>query len=221
MDRNSCEEIFKQTRPIKPTWRSLSGMVVFRGEAIPFESKLERDFLRRWTFSGVENVVAQPVKIPFTARNGRGYTYVPDYLLRFERESGHRPILVEVKPEEDWRERWREWLPKWKAAWRFARDRGWGFHIFDESRIRDFALENITYLERFAQMDAAPEVCSAILATLHEMEHAPIHYLKTRFFGHDPMLGHSYVCHLLATRRIDCDITAPIDDFTTIWRMYE
>lgn len=217
MDRNSCEEIFEQVRPIKPTWRSLTGTVVFKGEPIPFESSLERDFLRRTTFADVESVVAQPLKLPFTGRNGRSYTYTPDYLVRFDAATERRPLLVEVKMEEEWRAHWREWLPKWKAAWRFAQDRGWEFHIYDESRIRDYALQNIVYLERFVRMDAAPEVCEALLKTLQEMGHAPIHYLKTRFFGHDPALGHTYICHLLATHQASCDITAPIDEFTIIW----
>jgi hypothetical protein len=47
MDANSCDTALpRQTRKIKPTRRSVSGVYPFRGEtAIPIESTLERDFL--------------------------------------------------------------------------------------------------------------------------------------------------------------------------------
>lgn len=147
----------RQTRKIRPTRRSVSGIYAFRGEtAIPFESTLERDFLIRTEFNGfVLNIIPQPVQIPFIGINGQSYTYTPDFLVRFRTNGTARerkPLLVEVKPVTEWREHWRDWATKWKAARRYASDRGWIFRIADESRIRDQVLANINALNRYKRI---------------------------------------------------------------------
>ena len=63
-----------------------------------------------------------------------------------------KPKLVEVKPEREWRQHWRQWSPKWRAAMRVAKERGWTFHVRDESRIRDRTLQNIRFLRRYKRM---------------------------------------------------------------------
>ncbi|XEG75943.1 TnsA endonuclease N-terminal domain-containing protein [Pseudomonas sp. abacavir_1] len=219
MDRNSCDQpLATQTRRIKATRRSLSGFYPYKGEPIPFESTLERDFLKRIAFwVDVELITAQPACINFVARNGRPYQYTPDYLVQFRNDSGIRPMLVEVKPEEDWRENWRNWLPKWKAAWRYAQERGWSFRIFDESRIRDQVLENIVFLERHVHMVFPPEETTLVLRTISEMGEVPLHYLLALHFSGFEREGTSHLWHLLATRKIECDICRPLDEFTLLW----
>ncbi|MFG8439925.1 TnsA endonuclease N-terminal domain-containing protein [Pseudomonas aeruginosa] len=219
MDRNSCDQpLATQTRRIKATRRSLSGFYPYKGEPIPFESTLERDFLKRIAFwVDVERITAQPACINFVARNGRPYQYTPDYLVQFRNDSGIRPMLVEVKPEEDWRENWRNWLPKWKAAWRYAQERGWSFRIFDESRIRDQVLENIVFLERHVHMVFPPEETTLVLRTISEMGEVPLHYLLALHFSGFEREGTSHLWHLLATRKIECDICRPLDEFTLLW----
>jgi hypothetical protein len=219
MDRNSCnKQEVVQTRRIKPTRRSLSGFYSFRGEPIAFESTLERDFLKRIGFStDVQSITPQPAKIDFVAPNGRPYQYTPDYLVQFRDSAGLRPLLVEVKPELEWRENWRQWLPKWKAAWRYAKARGWQFHIYDESRIRDQLLDNILYLERFRHLDFAPEESAWVVKNIREMGSAPFHYVVARHFQGSEAVGVSHIWHLVATRQLDCDIRRPLDDFIHLW----
>ena len=50
-------------RKIKPTRRSVSGVVAFRRQkGIPFESTLERDFvIRTEFFRSVADIIAQPI----------------------------------------------------------------------------------------------------------------------------------------------------------------
>jgi hypothetical protein len=84
MDKNSCDEaVPRQTRKIKPTRRSVSGVHPFRGEtSISFESTLERDFLLRAEFlTDVLDVIPQPVQVPFLGVNGQSYIYTPDFLV--------------------------------------------------------------------------------------------------------------------------------------------
>jgi hypothetical protein len=213
-----------QTRQIKPTRRSVSGIYPFRGEtAIPYESTLERDFIIRKEFSpSVLDIIPQPCQIPFT-KNGRTYIYTPDFLVYYRLGNRAypefpRPVLIEVKPEVEWRKHWRDWLPKWKAAYRFAQEQGWAFHIKDESRIRDQTLANIQFLERYKRMSFPVEESRWVIDNLRKMGSAPVHFLLARhFMGIYQAQGIAHLWHLLATRQLDCDISRPLNDQTVLW----
>lgn len=211
-------------RPIKPTKRSVSGVFPFRGEGgIPYESLLERDFILRTEFSlDVLAITSQPVTIPFSV-NGRSYNYTPDFLVQFRLgdrgpDDWPKPLLIEVKPEDEWRKNWQVWLPKWKAAWRYAREQGWIFHIHDESRIRDTALKNIKFLERYERMTFAPEDSNWIIESVKQMGVAPVHYLlalhSCDYYRAECI---SHLWHLIATRRLACDIRLPLNNFLEVW----
>jgi hypothetical protein len=226
IDGNSRDEPMpSQTRKIKPTRRSVSGVVSFRGEtAIPFESTLERDFLLRTEFfTDVLDVIPQPVQVPFIASHGQSYMYTPDFLVYYKLGSKDyrdypKPVLVEVKPASDWRKHWRKWLPKWKAARRYAQAQGWIFHVVDESRIRDKVLDNVRFLERYKRMSFAFEDSEAVLSSVRDMGATPIHYLLARhFMGMYRAEGVAHIWSLIATRRLDCDITQPLTEFTQVW----
>jgi hypothetical protein len=222
---NSCDEVHVQTRKIGPTKRSVSGRLAFRGEtSLSFESTLERDFLLKAEFSlSVLDVVPQPVAVPFRGVNGQSYTYTPDFLIYYrlgDRAYGDypKPVLVEVKPEKEWRANWRKWLPKWKAAWRYAKAQGWEFHIHDESRIRDEALTNIRMLERYKRMQFDAEERVKVIDTVRTMGCTTADYLLARhFMGIYRAEGISLIWHLLSVRQLDCDITQPLNQFTNLW----
>lgn len=211
-------------RKIKPTRRSVSGIYVFRGvDSIPFESTLERDFLIRkeWCIN-VLDIIPQPVQIPFT-KNGRTYNYTPDFLVYYRLNNVHfdfypKPILVEVKPRNELRAHLPEWRDKYRAAFKYAKAQGWEFRIHDEGRIRDQALENIRFLERYKRMQFPIEESQAVIKTVTEMGSTFFHYILARhFMGLYKAEGISHIWHLLATRQLDCDITLPLSDFTELW----
>lgn len=212
-------------RKIRPTRRSVSGYFMFRGqESIAYESTLERDFLIRTAFFlHVLDVIPQPAQIPFVGHDGRSYRYTPDFLVYYRLGSESwmaypKPILVEVKPEQAWRQHWRAWLPKWKAAWRYAQENGWEFHIRDESRIRDGVFKNIQFLQRYKPMTFPTEESRWVISSLQEMGSAPFHYLLARHFaGSARGEGISHLWHLLATRQLECDISRPLDQHTELW----
>lgn len=222
---NRCDEsVTTPVRRIGPTRRSVSGVYPFRGESsVTFESTLERDFLIRAEFSAVvTRVVSQPVEVPFKGSDGRALVYTPDFLV-YRRAAGESssiaPELVEVKPRAKWTKHWREWSPKWKAARRLARKRGWCFRIHDESRIRDQSFHNVHFLQRYGRMHFVSEESDAVVATVAEMGTVPFHYLLARHFvtREGTAVGTAHLWHLLATRRLDCDITRPLGDFTELW----
>lgn len=215
-----------QTRKIGPTRRSVSGVYMFRCEsALEFESTLERDFLVRKEFSlAVLDVVPQPCQIQYRDQGtGRRRFYTPDYLVYFRLGSRHyedypKPLLVEVKPKAEWYKHWRRWLPKWKAAYRYAKDKGWMFHIHDETRIRDQALVNIKFLARFLRMAFPTEESQIVLETVRQMGSATLDYLLARhFMGIYRAEGIANIWHLLAARTLDCDISRPLNNFTEVW----
>jgi hypothetical protein len=215
-----------QTRKIGPTRRSVSGVYMFRSEnALEFESTLERDFLVRKEFSlAVLDVVPQPCQIHYREQDtGRRRLYTPDYLVYFRLGSRHyedypKPLLVEVKPKAEWYKHWRGWLPKWKAAYRYAKDKGWMFHIHDETRIRDQALENIKFLSRFLRMVFPAEESQIVLETVRQMGSTTLDYLLARhFMGIYRAEGIAHIWHLLAARTLDCDISRPLNNFTEVW----
>lgn len=223
---NSCDSPTpRQTRAIKPTKRSLSGVFPLKNQAgIAYESLLERDFLFRTSFSvEVDAIIPQPVKIDFTGRDGRMFQYTPDFLVYYHLGNRHyddypKPMLVEVKPEKEWRANWRKWLPKWKAAWRYAHDQGWVFHIHDENRIRDNVFSNIQFLERYKRFNFPAENTDWVLETVRQMGTVPFHYLLARHFsGIYKAEGISLIWHLVATRQLDCDIRQPLNSFLELW----
>lgn len=229
MNSNNCDTVpIVSVRKIKPTRRSLSGRYAFRHKStVPFESSLERDFVIRQEFDlNVSDVVSQPCCISYVAPSGRTYKYTPDFLVTY-RLTDHiypdfpRPLLVEVKPENDWRKNWRIWLPKWKAAYRYAKHNGWDFRIYDEFRIAGgAALKNIRFLEMFRRDSKCyyETEHSMILKTVTAMGSVPIHYLIARhYMGHYRAQGIAHIWYLLASRRLDCNILEPLNEFTHVW----
>lgn len=226
MNTNKCDIVKPiQVRKIKPTRRSVSGHYSFRGEtSIDFESTLERDFIMRTEyFNHVLDIVPQPAEISFTNPNGRKFTYTPDFLVIYRLGNRYygdfpKPMLVEVKPEGEWKAHWREWLPKWKAARRYAKEQDWTFRIYDESRIRDKALENIRFLERYKRMHFPIEECRVVLQTVEELGGTQMHHLLARYFmGMYRAEGIALIWHLVATRQLDCDITRALNEKTDLW----
>ena len=212
-------------RKIGPTRRSMSGTVVLRnGRDIVRESTLERDFvIRKDFFLHVLDVIPQPVEIPFTVESGRSYRYTPDFLVVYRAsnappELGPKPELVEVKPEKEWRAHWRAWSRKWKAARRYAKARGWQFRIHDETRIRDQTLKNIQWLERYKRMNTRAWDNERIIAFVKGVGQASFAtVLDEHFGGIYQSEGIAHLWHLLAIRRLDCDISRPLSNDTELW----
>ncbi len=204
-------DAIRQQRKIRPTRRSVSGVYIFKGRLpVPYESTLERDFLIRSEFSpNVLKIVSQPVCLPFTGDNGRAYTYTPDFLVLQKPDSGLKPLLIEVKPRHQWRLHWRRWSPKWKSAIRYAKNQGWLFRIQDETRIRDAVFANIQWLTIYKRMRFNEQESRGVIHAVARTE--PI---TAERLINDLHVNQAHLWHLLATRRLDCDLTRPLDPLT-------
>lgn len=208
--------MFHPVREIKPTRRSVSGVYPFRKQySLAYESSLERDFIVLQEFdSSVIKVIAQPIKIPFLLK-GRNYHYTPDFLVLFEQSCLKRGMLVEVKPESEWRNHWRSWLSKWKAAYRWAVEQDFLFHIYDESRIRGQRLENIKTLSRFLDKQSDDALAGLIADFVGDGMVSMGDILS--YFSTFPACG-SEVYRMLASRGLFCDLEDPLSADTLIWR---
>lgn len=209
----------RQVRKIKPTRRSISGSLPFNGQSIQYESSLERDFLISHAFrEDVINIIAQPITIPFT-KNGRTYPYTPDFFIEFNKESNKFPLIVEVKPKLEWQANWREWSGKWKTAISFCRQNNYRFRIYDEDRIRHKALENINYLNRFRHFDCEEVEKNTILEYVALKGFTNIDYLVARFYmgSLENKRGLKVINHLIATKKLRCNLFEDLNEFTEIW----
>lgn len=228
---NNCDNAVRPSsvRVVPRNRRSVTGFLSWRGQhAIQYESTLERDFLIRQEFSlSVVEVISQPCRIPFTTGTGRAAQYTPDFLVLYSADSASprfqiQPLLVEVKPESEWREHWREWLPKWKAARRYAASQGWTFRIMDESRIRTQALANIQFLRRYRNSSYPLDESNWIVDSVRELGAATFDYLLAKHFqGIYAAEGVRHLWSLLASRRLECDICLPLGGDTELWVPHE
>lgn len=230
MDRNRCDYAVPASpvRAIPRNRRSVTGFLSWRGQdSIQYESTLERDFLIRHEFSlAVSQVISQPCVVPFVTATGRAAGYTPDFLVVYQADSAplqyqRRPVLVEVKPQAEWRAHWRKWLPKWKAARRYASSQGWSFHIMDETRIRTQALTNIQFLRRYRNNVYSSQESDWIVHSVQEMGAVTFDYLLAKHFqGIYAAEGVGHLWSLLANRRLECDICLPLDGATELWVPY-
>ncbi|MDP4078523.1 TnsA endonuclease N-terminal domain-containing protein [Acidovorax sp. A1169] len=171
----------------------------------------------------MSSVLAQPCSIPFVTHSGRNETYTPDYLVTYavaDIAAGWEPspLLVEVKSKEDWKLNWREWSPKWKAARRYAAEQGWRFKVMDETRIRTMSLDNIHFLMEYRDRDVPREESDVIVDDVRSLGIAKIDYVLAKHFpGLYRAEGVAHLWHLIATRRLDCDIGELLGDATEVW----
>ena len=215
---------FKQVRTIKPTRRSVSGQICFEGSYIPFESTLERDFLIFHTFrKDVIDLVAQPISIPFI-KNGIEYEYTPDFFVQFYTGGDYecyetKPMIVEVKPLSEWKENWRDWSDKWKAAIQYCREQDFRFKIYDENRIRNKALININYINKFKNsfFDDSEKKC--VIEQVQLMGGTTIGYLLERFFKGSLYRtnGRNLIFHLLANKHLEFDYWDELTELSEVW----
>lgn len=209
----------KQIRKIKPTRLSVSGRILCKGKSIPYESTLERDFLIIQDFHpDIKSVTAQPITIKFQ-KNGREYPYTPDFYVEYHDFANRKNMIVEVKPEDLWRENWREWSDKWKAMQRYCQKEGLVFHIYDENRIRTVALDNINLIKGFKNTAIEEADIKAVLEQVELMGITTIDYLLTRFYTGKLLRNHGtrVIYHLLATQKLQFNLYEKLNEQSEVW----
>jgi hypothetical protein len=217
-----------KNRKIGYTYGSVSGRYAFRKEkTVAFESTLERDLLTLLEFNdSVLDVVEQPVTLEYINHNGRLVPYTPDFLVYFKTSPAKgmlnpypRPMLIEVKPSEKLQKHFNEFRPRFKVATKYAMENGYIFKIYDEKRIRGQELKNINFIARHKNLQYNPDEEERILNHLKAVGHTTIEHLLTHLYVTDVQrgIGLGQTWHLLASKKISCDIRLPLNQHTVIW----
>lgn len=120
-------------------------------EMIAYESRPERYFIKHASFNpNVKSCEEQPVKIPYTMKNGKSSHYTPDFLVHFRDDviplKYWKPLLVEIKPRHRLFKDWISLKQKFLAARKYAHNRGWEFTIISEQELVTPYLKNIVFL---------------------------------------------------------------------------
>jgi hypothetical protein len=110
---------------VKPNFRSSTGFYITRtGDALAFESQLERDALLTLDFEpGVRKIFVQPLQIE---------AYVPD--CRITLASG-RTNIAEIKYESELVEKWSQLYAKYSTADRYCLSEGFGFGFVTDASV--------------------------------------------------------------------------------------
>ncbi len=204
-------------RKIKPTRHSVSGFLSYQQKPVPYESMLERNFVLYQIYQEqVVEIISQPITLPFKLE-GRSYVYTPDYLVKY---ANKKPILVEVKPKIKWKKHWKEWKIKWKAAIKYCKQEGMTFHIWDESRILEEVICNITRFDSEIHAVVAKDALKGCYKYL--AQHQPstwgrlCDYLQKLGIGKEE--ADLTIKQGLANHYIKTDLREPLTDSTLLWK---
>lgn len=192
-----------------------------------FESSLERDLIMLMTWrSELDWFQVQPVEILFNGAAGAQRSYTPDLLVSFipRTTSGkptRKPLLCEVKYQDDLRRNWVDLKPKFKAARAYARERGWEFRIFTERRIRTCLLQNIQFLWSYRYAPQHLNHRDRLIRMLDDMEETTINGLLEACYLTENRLGRGEglwtLWCLIAQKSVLCDLSLPLSMETRIW----
>ncbi|UTW59035.1 TnsA endonuclease N-terminal domain-containing protein [Kordiimonas sp. SCSIO 12603] len=142
------------TRTIKRTTRSVSGVLNWsqqKGQPLPFESSLERDFSILCLAAGnVHRIISQPIKILYETLEGHTGEYTPDFQLEYSKKGKNYKSLVEIKYHDDLMRNKEKGDIKYNAARQWCFQNNFNFRIVTEKDIRSVRLENIKTLMRFS-----------------------------------------------------------------------
>jgi len=206
-----------------PTKRgSLSGeMNIARfSDSIPYESGLERDFVRVTAIdTDVSGIVSQPCRIGFMDLEGKSRRYTPDYLVTFEDRNSF-PLLVEVKYADELKSKAKEFQPKFDAARIYAAEQGWQFSVFTEIEIRTPKLDNARTLLPLQSRKPNPGLCARLLRKISSGEKVSISGLLDRadLDGLERARGRNTVFSLIAHGVLSTDLAAEITENSFVRR---
>lgn len=161
--------IDKPVRKIGKSHVTLTGNLHLPGVSnrIAFESSLERDFfILQWFDPLMEDMVEQPIKVPYEMANGKESYYTPDALVYYTDKPA---LLAEVKPSHALLKNKLELEPKFAAAQVLADANGWLFRVFTEKEIRTVRFQLAWHMLAFARGPCKEEellIITEVLSTL-------------------------------------------------------
>lgn len=211
-------------RTIPKSYRNVTGIAASTKSvgAAQFESPLERDFIALLEFSpDVVRYEVQPVTIDWMDPQGKVRSYTPDVLVEFIPELKRPPWLCEIKYRSTLQKEWPELRPRFRQSIRYAKAKGWRFHLVSEIEIRTPYLANVRFLQPYRER-SAPD--SSIAIILQALAHQPagtvaelLNALSSDPYQQAELLP--TVWHLVANFRIGVDLDSPLNMDSLLWSL--
>jgi len=218
-------KISQKNRKIGYTYSSVSGLYAFRKtKSIAYESTLERDLLVSLEYdSTVDDVVEQPFTIEYVNHNGRAASYTPDFLVHYLPEKGKKnkriSELIEVKPSNILNGEWSDLKKKFKVGVAFAKENGWVFKIYTETRIHTPEFNNVKFLERYRGLQVNQDALESVVNNEILAKGASIESLVSDFDRINGAENNSLalVWHLVYIKILKCDLSNKLGLETKVW----
>lgn len=166
----------------------------------------------------VEKLVSQPIQLSYIDLNGRQQRYTPDYLVYFKTPN-MKPMLVEVKERSEIKKDFEKLRLKFAAGIRAAKEKGWRFKVYDDTRIRGLLLDNIRKLRNFASHSVSDDIRDKILS---EMRNIRLPITARDFLEHYTTSRREYlenigrIWWLALQHDIELDLSEPLSERTRI-----
>lgn len=231
--------ISQKKRKIGYTYGSVSGRYPFRREkTIEYESQLEADLLAILEFNdSIVDVESQPFTIEEVDETGKTEKYTPDFLVYFKMNGigmsyksaegiavpDPKPLLIEVKPRRILKKEWNKLEKKFRMGIRFAHANDMVFKIYDETKIRGTYFDNVKKLARYRRYEYEEAEEARILGMVEALGHCPIKILLMSLYVTDEQkgLGLGQIFQMIGSKKLTCDMCAPIVGDTVVWKTAE
>lgn len=214
----------KTRRQIPPGHSSITGILPSRFPTghLPFESKLEMDFLTLLQIDNcIHDVATQPVTLELIVQ-GQARTYTPDVLVSWHslmpRPHPQRQVIFEVKPLLVLREKHASLAPKYRAAKLHLASQGIGFRVVTERTIRTVRLTNAELIAPVMLLPQDREMMDRVRALVRRKGPQKLGDIRLRLEAEGAIRGSilEAAYDLIGLRRLLCDLDAPINDETIV-----
>ena len=214
---------------LKKRYGSLTGVIPFNGEHIPFESQLERDFvLRTLLYQDIKSIKrAAPIK--WVDEKGKSREYNPDFEVITSDHRGQKSqkYIIEVKFTKDLISQKEDLQPRFDATEKDCATNGSFFQIHTEETIRDEFLFNALFLYEYMRFKGNPRriqteigaVEKSIMALLLDMRVTTVGCLMSALSNDKYEQAHylPFIWRLVALHDIRTDLTKKLTMKSEIW----
>lgn len=205
----------KPARKIKPKTKGFRGKEPFltTGEMIPWDSFLERDYIRLADFDlNIEEIYAQNEVITYLY-DGKLREHYPDFKVI---DNENSVWIVEIKPEKFAEEE--ENKIKFLAGRAFCEENGWKYIVMTEEDIRPgYLQQNLDLLRALGTQDIHDEKLDAILEQLMNLSNCSISELRKHCCNFPEDEFYEAIYQLIYFQEVDCNlIVQPINENTLI-----
>lgn len=214
-------------RKIPRSYCHVTGLVSSEksGEMIAYESRPERYFIKQVSFNpNVKSCEEQPVKIPYSLKNGKPSHYTPDFLVHFNEHLTSseywKPLLVEVKPRHRLFKDWAILHPKFLAAREYSYRRGWEFTIITDRELVTPYLDNIIFLTRYRNYPISKTDEDLVLDILENLANPTPESILQKITKDNNQIMHliPVLWKLVANFEIGIDLEVRLNMHSHIWK---